>query len=181
MTVTHRLAVAGAAALILFGGLTVRAQDSAVAKVDGKIITEADMRLAEAEIGSDLGSLPDATKRRVLLEFLIENQLFAEAAEKEHPCVLGFDARAEATLPALRPPRLRGQPPDRSKIRRQERGLRAEHPPELLVAALTDQVEVELARGVRVGGGLAGGGFRHDVSSNAARGMASHPGRLRAS
>ena len=60
-------------------------------------------------------------------------------------------------------------------------GLRAEHPPELLVAALTDQVEVELARGVRVGGGLAGGGFRHDVSSNAARGMASHPGRLRAS
>ena len=39
------------------------------------------MRLAEAEIGSDLGSLPTATKRRVLVEFLIENQLFADAAE----------------------------------------------------------------------------------------------------
>ena len=96
MTVTHRLAVAGAAALILFGGLTVRAQDSAVAKVDGKIITEADMRLAEAEIGSDLGSLPDATKRRVLLEFLIENQLFAEAAEKEKLAAgSGFDERMQ--------------------------------------------------------------------------------------
>ena len=37
--------------------------------------------LAEAEIGNDLGSLPEATRRRVLLEFLIENQLFADAAE----------------------------------------------------------------------------------------------------
>ena len=83
MTVTHRLATASLAALIVFAGLTVSAQDSVVAKVDGKTITEADMRLAEAEIGSDLGSLPDATKRRVLLEFLIENQLFADAAEKQ--------------------------------------------------------------------------------------------------
>ena len=39
------------------------------------------MKLAEAEIGNDLGSLPEATKRRVLVEFLIENQLFADAAE----------------------------------------------------------------------------------------------------
>ena len=52
-----------------------------IAKVNGKTITEADMKLAEAEIGSDLGSLPPATKRRVLVEFLIENQLFADAAE----------------------------------------------------------------------------------------------------
>ena len=41
------------------------------------------MKLAETEIGSDLGSLPPATKRRVLVEFLIENQLFADAAEAE--------------------------------------------------------------------------------------------------
>jgi len=57
------------------------AQDKVVAKVNGKAITEADVQLAEAEIGSDLGSLPDAAKRRVLVEFLIENQLFADAAE----------------------------------------------------------------------------------------------------
>lgn len=57
------------------------AQEAVVATVNGKNITEADIRLAEAEIGSDLGSLPEATKRRVLVEYLIENQLFAEAAE----------------------------------------------------------------------------------------------------
>jgi peptidyl-prolyl cis-trans isomerase C len=59
----------------------VTAQEKTVAKVNGKVITEADIRLADAEIGSELGNLPEATKRRVLIEFLIENQLFADAAE----------------------------------------------------------------------------------------------------
>jgi peptidyl-prolyl cis-trans isomerase C len=95
VTVTHRLATA-VAALVVFAGLAVRAQEGVVAKVDGKTITEADMRLAEAEIGSDLGSLPDATKRRVLLEFLIENQLFADAAEKQKLSAgTGFDERMQ--------------------------------------------------------------------------------------
>ena len=44
--------------------LAAAAQERVIAKVNGKTITEADMRLAEAEIGSDLGSLPEATKRR---------------------------------------------------------------------------------------------------------------------
>jgi peptidyl-prolyl cis-trans isomerase C len=57
------------------------AQEKVVAKVNDKVITEADLKLADAEIGSELGNLPDATKRRVLIEFLIENQLFADAAE----------------------------------------------------------------------------------------------------
>jgi peptidyl-prolyl cis-trans isomerase C len=57
------------------------AQEPVVARVNGKEITEADMRLAEAEIGNDLGTLPPETRRRVLVEYLIENQLFAEAAE----------------------------------------------------------------------------------------------------
>ena len=70
-----------AALCVLFGGLAAGAQDGIIAKVNGKTITEADMKLAEAEIGSDLGSLPEPTKRRVLAEFLIENQLFADAAE----------------------------------------------------------------------------------------------------
>jgi peptidyl-prolyl cis-trans isomerase C len=95
VTVTHRLATA-VAALVVFAGLAVRAQEGVVAKVDDKTITEADMRLAEAEIGSDLGSLPDATKRRVLLEFLIENQLFADAAEKQKLSAgTGFDERMQ--------------------------------------------------------------------------------------
>jgi len=81
---------------MIFAALAVRAQDGVVAKVDGKTITEADMRLAETEIGSDLGSLPDATKRRVLLEFLIENQLFADAAERQKLSTgTGFDERMQ--------------------------------------------------------------------------------------
>jgi peptidyl-prolyl cis-trans isomerase C len=73
--------LAGVASAILLAGPYALAEDKIVAKVNGKTITEADVKLAEAEIGSDLGSLPDATKRRVLIEFLIENQLFADAAE----------------------------------------------------------------------------------------------------
>jgi len=63
------------------GSLSAGAQERVIAKVNGKTITDTDMKLAEAEIGSDLGSLPEATKRRVLIEFLIETQLFADAAE----------------------------------------------------------------------------------------------------
>jgi peptidyl-prolyl cis-trans isomerase C len=57
------------------------ADDKVVAKVNGKPLTESDVRFAEAEIGQDLGNLPESTRRRVLIEYLIENQLFAEAAE----------------------------------------------------------------------------------------------------
>jgi peptidyl-prolyl cis-trans isomerase C len=60
------------------------AGDSAVmAKVDGQDITEADLALAEVELGNELGTLPPATKRRVLVEYLIETKLFAAAAEAD--------------------------------------------------------------------------------------------------
>lgn len=59
----------------------LRADEKAIATVNGKTLTEQDLALAEAEIGGDLGSLPPATKRRVLVEYLIENQLMADAAE----------------------------------------------------------------------------------------------------
>lgn len=79
---------AGLAALALIAAVSVApawSQEAAggkvVATVNGIGITEADMKLAEDEIGRDLGNLPDATKRRVLVEFLIENSLFAKAAE----------------------------------------------------------------------------------------------------
>ena len=55
--------------------------------------------------------------------------------------------------------------------------LGAEDGPELLVPALADQVQVELTGCVGVGAGRVG----HELSSSAARGMDSHPGRLRAS
>ena len=60
---------------------TVLAQEKPLAKVNGKTITESDMQLAEAEIGNELGSIPPNARRRVILEYIIENQLFAEAAE----------------------------------------------------------------------------------------------------
>ena len=80
MSATTRI-LAATAAILMLGSVAADAQETVVAKVNGKTITEGDMRLAEAEIGSELGSLPDVTKRRVLVEFLIENQLFADAAE----------------------------------------------------------------------------------------------------
>jgi peptidyl-prolyl cis-trans isomerase C len=57
------------------------AQSKPVASVNGKTLTEADLALAEADIGNDLGSLPPDARRRILVEYLIENQLFADAAD----------------------------------------------------------------------------------------------------
>jgi peptidyl-prolyl cis-trans isomerase C len=73
-----------AAALVLCEVVTpAMAQERVVATVGGKPISEADMRLADAEIGSDLGTLAADVRRRVVLEFLIAHQLFADAAEAE--------------------------------------------------------------------------------------------------
>jgi peptidyl-prolyl cis-trans isomerase C len=63
---------------------SVRAEDKVVATVNGYAISEADLALAEAEIGNELGNLPEGTRRRVLVEFMIDNQLFAGAAEAEN-------------------------------------------------------------------------------------------------
>jgi peptidyl-prolyl cis-trans isomerase C len=60
-----------------------KAGDTVVAKVNGKPITEAQMKMAEAELGSDLGDLPPEVKRHALAEYLIDNALFAEAAEAQ--------------------------------------------------------------------------------------------------
>jgi peptidyl-prolyl cis-trans isomerase C len=95
VSIAFRLLVAGVAASVLLVSPAADAQDSVIAKVNGKTITEGDMKLAEAEIGNDLGSLPEATKRRVLVEFLIENQLFADAAEGQK---LGAGAGFEERL-----------------------------------------------------------------------------------
>jgi peptidyl-prolyl cis-trans isomerase C len=44
-------------------------------------VTEADMRYAENELGGELANLPPEVKRRALAEYLIDNSLFADAAE----------------------------------------------------------------------------------------------------
>ena len=74
---------ASVALALLMTTPAVLAQDKVVAKVNGKNLTESDLKYAEAEIGNDIGNLPEATRRRVLIEYLIENQLFADAAETQ--------------------------------------------------------------------------------------------------
>jgi peptidyl-prolyl cis-trans isomerase C len=62
------------------------AADKVIAKVNGAPITEQDIAFAESEIGPNLdrANLTDpAKRRRVLIEFLIENQLFAEVGAKQ--------------------------------------------------------------------------------------------------
>jgi peptidyl-prolyl cis-trans isomerase C len=78
--------VATAVAAIAAGGFLRVATaeeklDTVVAKVNGHAITEADMRFAENELGGEITNLPPEVKRRALAEYLIDNALFADAAE----------------------------------------------------------------------------------------------------
>jgi len=59
------------------------AEDAVVAKIDGQEIKESDLKLAEAEVGPEIASLPPDKRRRILVEYLIEMQLFADAADGE--------------------------------------------------------------------------------------------------
>lgn len=95
------LVAAGIAAFTAIAGLSSAAwsDDKVVAKVNGQDITEADMALAEAEIGQDLAQLPPEVKRRALAEYLIDNLLFAEAAEADK---LGSDPDFKNRLQYLR-------------------------------------------------------------------------------
>ena len=81
MNLLYRLMLAAGYCAVALTSLPVSAQDKVVARVNGRDITETDVKLAESEIGNDLGSIPADQRRRVLVEYLIENQLFAQAAE----------------------------------------------------------------------------------------------------
>lgn len=59
------------------------AEDKVVATINGMPVTDADLAIADSEIGADMGTMPALQKRMSLLEFLIDNQLFAEAADTE--------------------------------------------------------------------------------------------------
>lgn len=84
-----RLAVLALAGVAFFAGPALTgperalADDAVLAKLNGKEIRESDLALAEAEVGPEVHNMPAANRRRLLLEFLIEMQLFADAAEGE--------------------------------------------------------------------------------------------------
>jgi peptidyl-prolyl cis-trans isomerase C len=77
------LSVALASAFVPAVSSQVFAEDKVIATINGLPITDADIAIADGEIGSDMGSMPPLQKRMSLLEFLIDNQLFAEAADGE--------------------------------------------------------------------------------------------------
>jgi peptidyl-prolyl cis-trans isomerase C len=105
------LAVIAAVATLAFAaqGISAQAEDAGakvVVTVDGKQITEADMKIAEGEIGSELTNLPPEVRRRALAEYLIDNQLFANAAEAAK---LGDTPEFQKQLAYLRERALREQ------------------------------------------------------------------------
>jgi peptidyl-prolyl cis-trans isomerase C len=75
------LAAALAAAFCMATPL-VLAEDAVVVAVNGKPITEVDLRLAEREVGVDINLAPEE-RRRLLVEYLIQRQLLAAAGEQE--------------------------------------------------------------------------------------------------
>lgn len=74
-------------ALVLCAALAdigaAQGEDKVLAKINGAEIRESDLALAEAEVGAEVANIPPANRRRLLLEFLIEMQLFSDAADAE--------------------------------------------------------------------------------------------------
>jgi peptidyl-prolyl cis-trans isomerase C len=90
ISVKHTLSAAVFVAAAVLGSYAAHAQatppaaqpNTPVAKVNGEDITQGELRFAEAEIGSELAGVPAESRRRVLVEYLIEAHLMAQAAEK---------------------------------------------------------------------------------------------------
>ena len=80
------------------------AEDAVVARVNGVEIKQSDLDFAAAEVGPRLGNYRPEDRKRVLLQFMIENELMATAAEKDSLNKTDtFDARvAYHTRRALR-------------------------------------------------------------------------------
>jgi peptidyl-prolyl cis-trans isomerase C len=72
-----------AAALIGLAPLPAAADDPVVARVNGVDINQSDLDFAVSEVGSRLSNYTPTDRRRVLLQYVIENELMAEAGEKD--------------------------------------------------------------------------------------------------
>jgi peptidyl-prolyl cis-trans isomerase C len=59
------------------------AEDVVVATVNGTDIKQSDLDFAASEVGSQLANIPPEDRRMMLLQFVIENQLMADAATKD--------------------------------------------------------------------------------------------------
>jgi len=71
------------AASIALVPLAAAADDAVVARVNGHEIKQSDLDFAATEIGPRLATIRPDDRRRVLLQFVIENELMAGAGEKD--------------------------------------------------------------------------------------------------
>ncbi len=76
--------VLGALALVVSSALaqTAPAPDKVVATVNGAPIKESDLTIAEQDIGGQLQSVPEASRRDYLIQFMADLKLGAQAAEE---------------------------------------------------------------------------------------------------
>src|ERR1700749_4537698 len=76
-------AVAGCLAVILLGGLPLRAEEAkpVLAKVNGAGIRASDVVLGEEELGPSLAQMDPATKKENVLSFLIDMKIVSKEAE----------------------------------------------------------------------------------------------------
>ena len=70
------------AAFIACVPFTARADDPVVATINGVDVKQSDLDFAATEVGAQLANFPPDDRRRMLLQFVIENELMAEAAVK---------------------------------------------------------------------------------------------------
>lgn len=72
------------AALLLaisFVAPPAQSADKVIARVNGSDITDAEIKLAENDLGPELANIPAGQRQMVLLEYVIENQILAAAAQ----------------------------------------------------------------------------------------------------
>jgi peptidyl-prolyl cis-trans isomerase C len=72
-----------AAALSALVPLAAQADDPVIARVNGVDIKQSDLDFAASEVGPRLGNYTPADRKKVLLQYVIENELMAGAGEKE--------------------------------------------------------------------------------------------------
>ncbi len=72
-----------AAAMIGLASLPAAADDVVVARVNGNDIKQSDLDFAATEVGSRLASYTPADRKKILLQYVIENELMAEAGQKD--------------------------------------------------------------------------------------------------
>jgi peptidyl-prolyl cis-trans isomerase C len=71
------------AAFITLVPLSAAADDAVMARIDGVDIKQSDLDFAASEVGPRLGNYRPEDRQRVLLQYVIENELMAAAGEKD--------------------------------------------------------------------------------------------------